>query len=45
MVGAYLVMNLGVLAVPLQYAIPLGILSCALISVAINYLFYRAGKK
>ena len=44
MLGAYLVMSLGVLAVPLYYAIPLGVLGCASISVAINYFIYRPVK-
>jgi branched-chain amino acid transport system permease protein len=41
MLGAYLVMSLGILSVPVAYAFPIGMVGCALISVLINYLIYR----
>jgi len=41
MLGAYFVMGLGVLTVPIQFAIPVGMIGCALASVAINYFIYR----
>jgi len=41
MLGAYLVMSLGVLVIPIWYAIPLGVLGCALVSVGINHFIYR----
>jgi branched-chain amino acid transport system permease protein len=41
MLGAYLVMSLGALTLPIGYSIPLGILACALISVVINHFVYR----
>lgn len=41
MLGAYLVMSLGVLAVPVQIAIPLGVLVCALVSVGIQSFIYK----
>jgi branched-chain amino acid transport system permease protein len=44
MLGAYLVMSLGVLAVPIGYAIPMGIIGCSLVSIAINHFVYRPVK-
>lgn len=44
MVGAYLVMSLGALTLPIEYAIPLGIIGCACLSVAINYWIYRPSR-
>ena len=41
MLGAYLVMSLGILSVPAIYAIPMGMVGCALISVWINHFVYR----
>ncbi len=41
MLGAYLVMSFAALTLPMGYAIPLGILVCALVSVFINYFVYR----
>lgn len=44
MLGAYLVMSLGILSMPIAYAWPLGMIGCALISVLINYLIYQPAK-
>jgi len=41
MLGAYLVMNLGLLVLPIGFAIPAGVIACAIISVTINYFIYR----